>query len=199
MLSITPFRYSREQCPWFCLQPFCEFVWFPVFSFNMELFPSLFPYRPSRPHIPGLQILAKKISHMIFDCNLPCTNILRENRGRPPGPACSISTIHLGCIKFLNSMFCCLKMLSIFLAVAALLSKQVLHCQKSQPKATVPYTLGWAWTKQWPENSNAELYNIWPWLQLSEDMSLIMFSFSNPSKMWMSKTYLLLQNSIPLG
>lgn len=45
---------------------------------------------------------------------------------------------HLGCIKLLNNMFCCPKMLSIFLAVAALLSKQVPCCQKSQPKVTVP-------------------------------------------------------------
>lgn len=119
---------------------------------------------------------------MIVDCNLLYTNILRENRGGgPQDPIAQYPPSHLGYIKFLNTVVCCLKMLPIFLAVTTVLNKQALYCQKAQPKVTVPQTLGWTWTKQWPENSNRELCNIWPLLQLSELVSVrLCFPFQIP-------------------
>lgn len=98
-----------------------------------------------------------------------------KTEGGPQDPIAQYPPFHLGYIKSLNTEFCCLMMLPIFLAVTALLNKQVLYCQKAQPKVTVPQSLGWTWTKQWPENSATELCNIWPLLQLSEVVSVRLY------------------------
>lgn len=176
VLSVTHFRYSRA-CPCFCLQ-FFLFLFFAKLSdskFSPSTWNYFLPYSLKHPHVHTFLACRPWLQRSLtwYFTVICCTQIPWERTGGHQDLLAQHPPFHLGHIKLLNSMFFCLKILSVFLVfltIAALLSKQVPHCQKSQPKITIPYTLGWAWAEQWPEK--ATLYNIWPLLQISDDMSV---------------------------